>query len=161
MSDTIRETIIKDFLARLAVITTANGYNTNIGARVLRVRKNVNPEELPCCVVWPGAETGVASYGENACTMPIRIEGLAEFGSVNPSVLSEQILGDLKKCIFQPGNTLSRTMSGWVRSPDYIDFLAYAGGGTDTYPEEGQKTVGASILVEVGYTERIGDPYSQ
>ncbi|SEM75186.1 hypothetical protein SAMN04489760_14216 [Syntrophus gentianae] len=161
MSDTIRETIIKDFMARLAVITTANGYNTDIGTTVLRAQKTVGPEDLPCCVVWPQQENSVPSYGENDCTMPIRIEGLAEFWSSNPSAISEQILGDLKKCIFQPANTSSRTPSGWTRSPDYIDSLAYSGGGTDSYPEEGQKTVGASLLVEVGYTERIGDPYSQ
>ncbi len=161
MSDTIRETIIKDFMARLAVITIANGHSTDIGANVLRAQKTVDPEDLPCCVVWPQAETAVPSYGENDCSMPIRIEGLVEFGSINPSVVSEQILGDLKKCIFQPSNNSSRTPSGWVRSPDYIDSLAYSGGGTDSYPDEGQKTVGASILVEVRYTERIGDPYSQ
>jgi len=161
MSDTIRETIIKNFLARLAVITTAHGYNTDIGGNVYRVRKTVDPDELPCCVVWPGAEKGEASYGENSCTMQIRLEGIAGFGAENPSVVSEKILGDLKKCIFEPGNALAEPPSGWLRSPDYIDSLSYTGGGTDEYPDEGQKTVGASIMVTVGYTENIGDPYTQ
>jgi hypothetical protein len=161
MSDTIREIIIQDFISRLAVITTANGYNTNIGKNVYRVRKAVDPDDLPCCVIWPGAEKGEASYGENSCTMPIRIEGIAEFGSENKSAVSEKILGDLKKCILEPGNALAEPPVGWIRSPDYIDSLVYAGGGTEEYPGEEGKSVGAMISVEVKYTEKIGDPYSQ
>lgn len=161
MNDTIREIIIQDFISRLAVITQANGYNTAIGGNVLRARKHVDPDEMPCCVVWPGTETAEASYGSNNCRMTMRIEGLAVFGTENPSVVSERILGDLKQCIFQPGNAFSSPPAGWLRSPDYIDSLSYTGGGTEEYPDEGQKTTGAMISVEVEYTEDIGDPYSQ
>jgi hypothetical protein len=161
MSDTIREIIIKDFMTRLAVITIANGYRTGIGANVLRARKKVDPDEVPGTVLFPGTEKSVQQYGTMKCTMTIRIEGLALFGAENPSVVSERILGDLKKCILAPANLLTSPVSGWVRTPDYIDGLIYTEGGTEEYPEDGQTTAAAFAGFEVSYTTKINDPYSQ
>ena len=152
MTDTIREIVIQNIMARLAIMTIANGYKTNCGSNVQRVRKLLSPEELPASVVWPGTEKAEQCYGELKNTMPVKIEGIVVFGSENPSVVSERILGDLKKCI------LSHT---WIRSPDYIDKIIYTGGGTDEYPDDGMISVGASASFEITYTEKIGDPYSQ
>lgn len=160
MSDTIRETIIKDFLTRGAVITTANGYNTNIGANAFRARKTIDPDELPTCILWPGAEKAENQYGELACTMQLRIEGIALFGLTNPSVVSEQILGDLKKCFLSQYNATTSPPTGWHRSAN-IDGIVYTGGGLDEYPDEGQLTVGAYIRLEVTYHTKLDDPYTQ
>jgi hypothetical protein len=84
--------------------------------------------------------------------MSIRIEGIALFGDENCSVISEKILGDLKKCILS---------SFWARSPDYIDSIIYAGGGTEEYPEAGQVSIGAAATFDVSYTTKANDPYSQ
>jgi len=151
MSDSIREIIIQNFMARVAIITIANGYKTDCGANVERVRKNLDPSELPASVIWPGVEKVEQSYGELTCTMSIRVEGIAKFGSANPSVLSEKILADLKKCI----------LSGWIRSPDYIDKIIYTGGGTDEYPDDGMIAVGAFALFDLTYTQKLDDPYLQ
>lgn len=152
MNDTLREIIIRDIMARIAVITVANGYKTDCGANVERVRKTLEHSALPAAVVWPGSEKAEQRYGETINTMSVRIEGIAAFGSENPSVVSERILGDLKQCI------LSRT---WARSPDYIDRIVYTGGGADEYPDDGMVSVGASANFDITYTEKIGDPYSQ
>ncbi len=161
MSDTIRELVILDYMSRLADITIANGYNTDCGSHVFRVRKMVDPDELPATIVWPQPEKAEAEYGALNCTMTIRVEGLAKFGTTNPSVVAEQILGDLKKCILAPENLLTSPDTGWSRSPDYIDSIVYTDGGTDEYPEEGALTVGASAIFEVAYHTRLDDPYSQ
>lgn len=159
--NTIREIIILDYLARAAVITVANGYNTGIGANVIRARKKLDPDELPGTVVIPGPEKSEAKYGQNACKMIMRVEGIVDFGTSDPSVVSEQILGDLKKCFLDPANQLTSPVSGWSRSPDYIDSIVYTEGGTQEYPDEGQVTVGAFVTFEVGYTTKLNDPYSQ
>lgn len=159
--NTIREIIILDFLARAAGITVANGYNTDIGANVLRARKKVDPDEVPVAVVIPGAEKATAKYGELSCVMTMRVEGIVDFGASDPSVVSEQILGDLKKCFLAPENKLTSPVSGWSRSPDYIDSIGYTGGGTEEYPDDGQVTVGAYVSFEVSYTTKLNDPYSQ
>jgi hypothetical protein len=150
--DTIRELNIKDFIARAAVMTVAHGYATAIGSKVLRARKTVDPSELPATVIIPGMETAEYLYGKLQCKMSLRVEGIAAFGTEEPSVISERILGDLKKCFLA---------SSWSRSPDYIDSIIYTGGGTSDYPDESQMTVGAFATFEVGYTTNINDPSSQ
>jgi hypothetical protein len=161
MNDTIREFIIKDFIARLAVITIANDYATDIGTHVIRARKKLDPAELSAVVIWPGTETPVYTYGKRSCTMKMKVEGIVEFGEEDPSVIAEKILGDLKKCFLAPENLLTSPHSGWSRSPDYIDSIIYTGGGTEDYPDDGQISVGAFATFDVTYTENINDPCSQ
>jgi hypothetical protein len=153
--------IIQDFMARLTDITIAHGYNTDCGATVLRVRKMVDPNKLPAIVIWPLPEKAEAEYGLLNCTMSIRIEGIAQFGATNPSVVAEKILGDFKKCILAPENLLASPDEGWSRSPDYIDGIVYTGGGTDDYPEESMLSVGASATFDVTYHTKLNDPYTQ
>lgn len=159
--NTIRELIILDFMSRLADITTAGGYNTNIGSKVIRARKKLAPAELPAVVAIPGTEKAESQYGYSKCQMEMRIEGVALFGSTDPSVMSEKILGDLKKCILAPYNALTSPHTGWSRSPDYIDSILYTGGGVEEYPDDDQITAGAYAIFEVGYTTKLDDPYSQ
>ena len=151
MSDTIREIIIQNIIARMASIRIAGGYNTDVGRNVERARKIISADDLPSCIVWPGMETAEKKYGLTVCTMPVTVEGIIEFGAENPSVVSERILGDLIKNILSPL---------WSRSPDYISSIAYISGGTDSYPDEENMTVGAMALFHIVYSTAIGDPYS-
>lgn len=159
--NSIREVIIQDFLTRAAGITAPGGYNTNIGAKVLRARKKVDPSEVPAVVIFPGTETSEAKYGQNACKMTMRIEGIAKFGATDPSVVSEWILADLKKCFLAPENSLTSPATGWARTPDYIDSIVYTQGGSEDAPEDGQITIGAFAAFDVSYTTKVNDPYSQ
>lgn len=161
MDNTIREIIILYFMARAANILTANGYATGIGAKVIRARKKLGEGEIPAVVIIPGAEKAENQYGFSKCKMEIRIEGIMAFGASDPSVISEKILGDLKKCFLSSYNELTSPPSGWSRSPDCIDSIVYTGGGTDEYPDDDQITVGAYAIFEVGYTTKSDDPCSQ
>lgn len=153
MSLTIREKILQQMMTRLAVITTVNGYGTDIGTNVIRARRSVDPDELPATVLWPGTEkVEDALYGMTRCSMTVRVEGLTIFGSENPSIVSERILGDLIMCLVS---------SAWVRDPEYMTGIAYRGGGTDSYPEESDKAVGAYADFLVTYETKTGDPFSQ
>ena len=42
----------------------------------------------------------------------------------------------------------------------HADSIEYVSGGTDSYPEEGHKTVGASAVFNVVYVTNSGDPYN-
>lgn len=161
MSNTIRELVILDFIARASEITVANEYNTDIGTNVLRARKKVDPDDLPLTVIWAGAETAEHKSGYIKCKMQMKFDGLMEFGSTDPSVISEQIIGDLKKCFLAPENNLSSPPSGWSRSPDYIDGIVYTGSGPGEPPDDGQTTAGAYITLDVSYYSKLNDPYSQ
>ena len=165
MSETIREKIIQQIVTRLAVITTTNGYNINLGASVERVRKNRAQSDLPACVVIPQPETAEPEYGVSKITMPVLIKGLAAFGATNPSVIAEQILGDLIKAMTDPAwdrrRLVTSPASPVVYLDAYDDSIAYKGGGTDEYPNDEDWTVGASALFEVTYLTKIGNPYEQ
>ena len=149
---TIRELIIRQIMAWLETIRTAAGYNTDIGSNVQRVRRSLDPNELPGCVLWPLPEVAEQLYGKTRCSMPVKVTAFAEFGSANPSVVSEKILGDLIKCLASPS---------WIRDPEYMSDLAYNGGGSDEYPDEGETVVGAHADFTVVYDMENGDPYSQ
>jgi hypothetical protein len=93
--NSIREQIIQTTLAGLSDIRTANGYNTDCGSNVQRVRQVFDPGELPAIDVWPHPDEASKEYSNNVLIMPLRISGLVLFGSANPSVVSEKILADL------------------------------------------------------------------
>ena len=153
--DTIRERIIKAVIAKLAGATLSNDYATNIGANVNRAVKHHDPDDLPACVVWPQAEEVTRKVGGKVhLTMPVRIEGIAAYGSANPSVVAERILGDLIK-IMTDRTTIATTTNSLG------DDVEYAMGGTDEYPDEETKTVGASALFNISYRILSGNPYSQ
>lgn len=152
MTDTIREIITQDFMAQAELITTGNGYATGIGARVLRARKKIDPPEVPATVILPGEETAEAKYGKYSCKMIMRVEGVMVFGNSEPSVISEKILGDIKKCILS---------DSWTRSPDYISGIVYTGGGISEPPDDDQATTtGAYANFEVSYISKRNDPTS-
>lgn len=110
--DTIREQIIQAVISKLAVIRTANGYNTECGANVQRVLKTLDPAELPGCVVWPKAESMQYDYGAGLHVMPLQVEGLQLHGDVNPSVVAELLLGDLIEAMVGIVWSLSFTSGG-------------------------------------------------
>lgn len=237
--NTIRDRIILAVLAKLAGAVTANQYNLNCGGNVFRCRQNVDPDvipsEIPCFVVWPQPEEVARDYGKARHTMPVRIEGIAPFGTSNPSVIAEQILGDIIEAatgiewtlpftsggtyVIKPGDyiaghlsgatglvtsvtvtsgswaagtaagnitirrltkefqgenldvganlnvaTISGSITGETPVTSTTDGLAesvdYVSGGTDSYPEEGHKTVGASAILNITYVTNMGDPYN-
>ncbi|MBN1613934.1 MAG: hypothetical protein JW950_05665, partial [Deltaproteobacteria bacterium] len=117
-------------------------------------RTRFDPDDLPCVVVWPQEETAENKYGRSRHVMPVNIEGLMNFGSGDPSVIGEQMLGDLIKCF---------TDQAWVQTDSpahFFESIEYAGGGTSA-PYEGDKTVAAVARFNVVYWTAIGDPYSQ
>lgn len=92
----IREQIIQAVLSRLAIIRTANGFNTNAGANVKRASRYVDVEELPAVIVWPRKEEADPNYGTHPLTMPIDIELYAEqLAASTPSEQSELMLADI------------------------------------------------------------------
>lgn len=167
MAATIRESIILELLARAAAIravaSPASGYLTDIGQRVLRARPKIDPEDLPCVVIWPQPESAENLHGQSRRRMPVKIEGLALFGAESPSVVAERILGDLIRCFTAPGWDRRRLVAGspavWL--PPYAESIAYHGGGVESPPEDGALVVGVQATFEVVYCTAIGDPYTQ
>ena len=47
----IANDIAQALATRVQSITTANGFNTNIGAKTMRGRRRIDPGHLPCAVL--------------------------------------------------------------------------------------------------------------
>lgn len=164
--DTIRELIIQEFITRAAVMRSTGSpqvYATDVGATVLRGRAKVDPSEHPCTNILPQAETAENANGLSRHRMPIKVDGLAIFGQSDPSVIAEQILGDLIKCFTSPTWDRRRPVAGspvTYREP-YAESIVYQGGGSDSVLEEGSTSVGAAALFLVTYWTLRGDPCAQ
>jgi hypothetical protein len=152
MANTIRELILQDLQVQAAKITVVNGYNTNIGGTTARGRSAFGPGELPAVNIIDKPEEVEKRFGKNACTMEVLIEAIVDYGDSNPSVISNQMLGDLIKAF--TNTTFKATLTE-------VDSIQYIRGGTDDYPEEKHKTVGAFATFQIKYNTDLGDPYTQ
>ena len=141
MSDSLREQIIQAIVTRLGTIRTANGYNTNIGARVERARPVFGPEELPAVSVTPQPEETFRRYGATQCIMPVLLEASMLHGSLNPSVVAEKILADFIDCMTEPGIFES-----------LIERIVYASGGPEDYPGSGDQVTGCPATFIIYYS---------
>jgi hypothetical protein len=147
VSDTKRELIIQACLVRAATITTASGYNTDLGLNTYRAITKVDPSRLPACIVYPFTETAERiGGGQYLCTMPLRVEAVALTGITNPSVLAEQMLGDLRQAFM--GASIS----------SLIEDMAYVSGGTNDYSKNDSVLVTANFTIK--YFSTISTPYS-
>jgi hypothetical protein len=147
MSDTKRELIIQACLARATTITTANGYNTDMGLNTFRAISKIDPSRLPACIVYPFSETAErVGGGEYLCTMPLRAEAVALTGIINPSVLAEQMLGDMRQAFMRSSITA------------LIEEIAYTSGGTNDYTKNDSVSVIANFTIK--YFSTISTPYT-
>jgi hypothetical protein len=146
VSDTKRELIIQACLVRAASITTANGYNTDMGLNTFRAISKIDPSRLPACIVYPFSETAErVGGGEYLCTMPLRAEAVALTGITNPSVLAEQMLGDMRQAFM---GTQITTL---------IEEIAYTSGGTNDYAKNDSVSVTANFTIK--YFSTKSTPY--
>ena len=151
MAETIREQIISAITARPNTILTANGYNTECGQGVKRAIKDLESDDIPAVVVWPQPEEAERRSGRNICTTQVKVETYAAFGLVNPSVIQEQMLGDLIKCLTDPAAPVTLL----------VDDIYYKEGGPASQPEAGETTTAVAATFEVKYSYKIGNPYEQ
>lgn len=152
MSTTIRRQIITDISVKLPEVTMANGYQTDCGQNVQIVKPKIDPSDLPALVIWPMVENTIKIvHGKVLIEMPVRIEGLAQFELINPAIFAEKMLGDIIQIMTSPDDPVS----------SLVESVKYASGGTDEYPESGQKSVGTSAVFNIEYKTIKGNPYAQ
>lgn len=148
MAETIREKIISDAMAQLALITVGNGYNYTMSTP-LRAQKSFDPSVLPISVVFPQVEENTRSFGKDNLDMILRVESHVDFTGLNASVAQEELLGDLRKNLTNPAAVWST----------YLDDVSYVEGGPAEQPEPDNTATAVFILLMVKYRTDIGDPY--
>jgi hypothetical protein len=143
-------TLALNIAARLAEITTANGYATDIGLKVLRGRTRLDPSELPCVVIVEGDDE-VQDNTEIRVKLKQRyaFEGHMACDPDHPNDTAHLIIADLKRAIFGG----DRSFNGLVRKGG----LEYVGRRISTR-EDGQAIIAASIEIDCEIAEDLTNP---
>lgn len=114
MTETIREQIIQNVVTKIGRIRTANGYNTEAGKIVKRAELiPIDGDLLPASSVFPLPELSLERYsGRTLRQMEVRVQAISQLKGLNPSVVSELLLGDLIEAVFGTSWTLNFDSGG-------------------------------------------------
>lgn len=139
--------------ARLETITIANGFSTDIGLKVMRGRKRLDPSNLPCAVLIerddkPEKQTGQRDPSVKVAQVYI-LEGHAACDPENPNDMGHLIIADIKKAIFSSKLTYGNGQQ--------IYEVIYAG-RTIAPREDGMAVVAAAVEISVDFVERLANP---
>lgn len=133
---------------RVSTITIANGYNTDIGAKVLRGRRRIDNSDLPCVSIIEGEDNAQSQTLRSAnITQTYYLEAQDECDPDHPNDKAHLLLKDLKRAVFGPDSTLMKT----VKNVKY-------GGRAIAPREDGTTIVVASIQIEVMFVEDLTNP---
>ena len=136
--------------ARVAQISVANGFNTEIGSRVLRGRRRIDDNQVPCVVIAEGLDTATPGPGRLPTvevSQTYMLIAYHECDPDHPNDMAHLMIKDLKRAIFHDGVTLG----GNVRRVKYS--------GRDIGPRaDGVGIVCASIEIVVEFVEDLSNP---
>lgn len=137
--------------ARVATISTAHGFATNIGARIFRGKLSLNKEDLPCVVIVEGDESVVDQKGAKIKTEIVYVfEGHDTCDPEQPNDKAHEIIADLKRAIY--GSDL--TLGGMLPDKNSLD---YRGRAIGTRPDAGD-VIAASITIAVTTVDDLAQP---
>ncbi len=137
--------------SRIAGITIANGYETDIGVKVLRGARKVDDSWVPCSTIIEGVDKAVQSESLKSPSAKIEqhyvLGGYAYCEPQHPNDAAHKIIRDLKKAIFRDGATLGNKVSK-------VEYK-----GRDIGPRtDGVAIVFAIIEVTITYVENLSEP---
>ena len=114
MSDSIREQILTAFGDRLETLLTANQYNYDLGSDVFRSHLPlIGSSIVPCIGFNVDDEVNLNLYArKQEMQLPVRVQGVAEFGVLLPPVAAEKIYADINECILSDQFTLGYDSGG-------------------------------------------------
>lgn len=141
--------VADELATRLATITKANGFETDIGLRVFRGRRNIDDKAAPCAILIEGNDMPKSRPGK-LNTYEIEqdyvLGGYVQCDPDHPNDAAHALLRDVKKVVFADDN-LGRK----VKRVNYK--------GRDIGPRtDGVAIVMAIIEISVEYVEDLTNP---
>ncbi|PJC14276.1 MAG: hypothetical protein CO065_14680 [Comamonadaceae bacterium CG_4_9_14_0_8_um_filter_57_21] len=142
--------VASELAARLATITVANGFHSDIGLRVLRGRRRIDDGQVPCAVLVEGADTPSSAPGALVTVEITQTYVLVAYHDCNPDHPNDkghELIKDLKRAIFSDGTTLAKQ----VKRVHYR--------GRDIGPRgDGVGIVSATVEIDVVFVEDLTNP---
>lgn len=144
------EQVAGELFRRLEKISTANGAETDIGARVYRGRRNVDESQIPCSVVIEGVDTPKDRPGRMptiSVTQRYVLAAYVQCDPDNPNDAAHAAVRDIKRALFSDGGTFG----GRVLRVTYQ--------GRDIGPRaDGRPVVFVTVDVDIDYVEDLTNP---
>lgn len=142
------EDIAHELDARMQTITKANGYEIDLAVRVLRGRRKIDDEMVPCVVLVEGLDNVTMSPAIKAATAKISqgyvLVGYHKCDPDHPNDVGHAIIRSLKHAVFKDGTTLG----------DQVKSVEYR--GRDIGPRgDGVGIVSASVEIQVEFVENL------
>ena len=136
---------------RMLTITKAQGAETNIGQTVLRGRRKIDDEQVPCAVIVEGLDSPTMGPSKKSPGAKLR-QGyvLVAYDKCDPNHPNDKahaMIRDLKRAVFRDGATLGEQVMG-------VEYM-----GRDIGPRaDGVNIVSATIEITVEYEESLQNP---
>ena len=147
------EDVANAIVARLATISIANGFETDIGLKIQRGRRKLPGDEEPPCIQFvEGSDDVEDTAGRQSMALvkveqPYIIDAFDRCDADNPNVQAHKMIRDIKKVLFADGRTLGNTV------PE-VKYL-----GKDIGPRpDGANLVQARVAIAVCFAEDLSKP---
>jgi hypothetical protein len=142
--------VAANIATRIAAINVLGGYETDIGARVFRGRRNVDESAVPCAVIIEGTDTPTDRPGKLptvSITQRYVIAAYLTCDPNNPNDAAHAAIRDIKKAIFNGDGDFG----GKVLRVSYR--------GRDIGPRaDGVPVVFVTVDIDVDYVEDLTNP---
>jgi hypothetical protein len=145
----IEDKIAAELATRLAQITIANGYQTDIGLRIFDGRRNLDETHMPCVVMLEDDDDPAGMQAPNGKTsLPWLIEGHTVCDPDHPNIAARKIVSDLKKAVF----------SGDLTFGDKRAIACRYDGRSISPRQDGLSLVSANIVIVIDVVENLSAP---
>lgn len=155
MSDVItKASDLADYItARVALIKTADGYNTDIGLSVHRGRLKIDDDMIPCAVIIEGDDQpgDVVNREEIKITQSYVLGGYVKCDPDQPNDAAHLVIKDLKKAIFT-----GLVVNGGVNFDRKVRSVRYVGRNIGPR-SDGKAFVFAVIYIDVEFSETLAN----
>jgi hypothetical protein len=145
----IEDKIAAELATRLAQITIANGYQTDIGLRIFDGRRRLDETQMPCIVMLEDDDEPSGQQAPNGkASLPWVIEGHTACDPDHPNVAGRKIVADLKKAVFSADLTFGDKRA-----------IACRYDGRSISPrQDGLDVVSANIVIVIDVVENLAAP---
>jgi hypothetical protein len=149
MPDTRRQEIVDAIIARMQLISTANGYATNAGARVEDWPRRFDDSECPAlgvCDVSEDSDKGDRESEIETRTLTVQVRIFVATNT--PARTLRQIIGDVQKAVGVDQYWGELSTGTWPRRAGMI------------VPSEAMELAGAAVEFDVVYDTSTFNPFA-
>lgn len=152
MSSPKLERILRAVAGRLEVIAQADGYYSDIGARVFLDRRPPRDQDLPCVLAYLGERTVDETGNRRArAAQTVTVAAFVRDDGCGTESVAIGLLADIQRAVeiedFGLGGLLLSSQYGLTWQSDQI-----------LTPEPGENVVGAEVVYSIPHVRKSGDP---